>query len=284
MGKFSNSLNLVKASWGVLRTDKELIIFPIVSAIAAAIVALLFAVPLLVSGYFERLDDGGASKVVAFVILFLFYLVLYTVINYFNAALVGAALIRLRGGDPTASDGFRIARSRIRPIIGYALIGATIGVILQVIREKADFLGDLLAGLADAAWGIITFLVVPILVVEDIGPVDAIKRSGSLLKQTWGEQVIGNAGIGLVMGLITFAAIVVGAILVVVAASVGGLVLAIPVGGVAVLFVAAIIAIGSALNGIYRAALYRFAAEGASSGVFSDDLIRNAFVAKSSGR
>lgn len=282
MGKFSNSLNLVKASWGVLRTDKELIIFPIVSAIAAAIVALLFAVPLLVSGFFERLDDGGASKIVGFVILFLFYLVLYTVINYFNAALVGAALIRLRGGDPTASDGFRIARSRIRPIIGYALIGATIGVILQVIREKADFLGDLLAGLADAAWGIITFLVVPILVVEDIGPVDAIKRSGSLLKQTWGEQVIGNAGIGLVMGLITFAAIVVGAILVVVAASVGGLVLAIPVGGVVVLIVAAIIAIGSALNGIYRAALYRFAAEGASSGVFSDDLIRNAFVAKSS--
>ena len=109
MGKFSNSLNLVKASWSVLRTYKELIIFPIASAIAAALVALLFAVPLWVSGYFERLDDGGASQIVGFAVLFLFYLVLYTVVNYCNAALVGAALIRLRGGDPTASDGFRIA-------------------------------------------------------------------------------------------------------------------------------------------------------------------------------
>jgi len=155
-------------------------------------------------------------------------------------------------------------------------------VLLQVIRDKTDLLGDLFAGLADAAWGVLTFLVVPILVVEDIGPIEAIKRSGSLLKQTWGEQVIGNAGIGLVMGLITFAAIATGAMLVVMAASIGGIVLAIPVGAVAVLVVAAIIATGSALNGIYRAALYRLAAEGASTGVFSDDLIRNAFVPKTS--
>lgn len=280
MGKFSNSLQLVKASWSVLRTDKELIIFPIVSAIAAAIVALLFALPLWVSGFFDRLNEGGASQIIGFAVLFVFYLVLYTVINYCNAALVGAALIRLRGGDPTASDGFQIARSHIRPIIGYALIGATVGVVLQIIRDKTDFLGDLLAGLADAAWGVLTFLVVPILVVEDIGPIDAIKRSGTLLKKTWGEQVIGNAGIGLVMALIVIAAMLAGAALIAVAAAIGGPVLAILVGVAVVLVVAAIIAVGSALKGIYTAALYRYATEGSTGGFFSDDLIKNAFIAK----
>jgi len=151
---------------------------------------------------------------------------------------------------------------------------------LQVIRDKTDFLGDLFAGLADAAWGVLTFLVVPILVVEDIGPIEAIKRSGSLLKQTWGEQVIGNAGIGLVMWVIAVAAIVVGGALIALAASIGGIVLAVPVGAIMIFVVAAIIAIGAALKGIYTAALYRYATSGSSGGYFSDVLIQNAFVAK----
>ena len=284
MGKFSNSWRLVQASWSVLKADKELIIFPVISAIAAAIVTLLFAVPLWVSGFFDRLDEGGSSQVLGFAVLFVFYLVLYTVINFCNAALVGAAMIRLRGGDPTAADGFQIAASHLRPIVGYAIIGATIGVILQIIRDKTDFLGDLFAGLANAAWGVMTFLVVPVLVVEDVGPIDALKRSPSLLKKTWGEQIIGNTGIGLVIGLIVVAAVLVGAALIAIGSAIGGVVLAVLLAVPVVLAVAAIIAVGASLKGIYTAALYRYASEGDSGTFFSEDLIRNAFVPKASGR
>jgi hypothetical protein len=280
VGRFSRSLELAKASWAVLRADKELIVFPIVSAIAAALVGLLFVVPLWVSGFFDNIGNGESPKVFSYAVLFVFYLVLYTVINFCNAALVGAALIRLRGGDPTAEDGFRIAAARVGPIVGYALIGATVGVVLQAVRERAGFVGTLFAGLLDAAWGVVTFLVIPVLVVEEVGPIEAVKRSAALLKRTWGEQLIGASGIGLVVGL---AVLVVGAAavaLVAIAASIGGVILAVVVGVAAGLCVAAVIAVGAALRGIYTAALYRYAADGTSGGFFDDALIQGAFAPK----
>ena len=126
MSRLSNSWQLAKSSWAVLRADKELIVFPIVSGAAALIVFALFALPLWASGYFDRLDDGGNARVTGFVVLFALYVVLYTVINFCNAALVGAALIRLRGGDPTARDGFNIASQHV---------GAIVGVVLRPHRE-----------------------------------------------------------------------------------------------------------------------------------------------------
>jgi hypothetical protein len=284
MQRFSNSWRLAQASWAVLKADKELIVFPVVSAIAAAIVALLFVVPLWASGYFDRLSEDGVSNVASYAILFVFYLVLYTIINFCNAALVGAALIRLRGGDPTAADGFRLATSRLGPIVGYAVIGATVGVVLQAIRDRSGFLGDLFAGLTEVAWGIATYLVVPVLVVENVGPIDAVKRSAALLKRTWGEQVIGNAGIGLAIGLVVFAAVVAGALLIWVAAAIGGVALAVGIGAIVVLAVAVLIAIGAALKGIYTAALYRYATDGTTGAFFPDDLVRNAFVPKPNRR
>lgn len=280
MERFSNSLRLARASWEVLKADRELVIFPVVSAIAAAILALLFAIPLWTSGFFDRLEEGGSPDAASYVVLFLFYVVLYTIINFCNAALVGAALIRLRGGDPTAADGFRLASKRVGPIVGYALIGATVGVILQAIRERSGLLGNIVAGLIGMAWGLVTYLVVPVLVVEEIGPVESIKRSAALLKRTWGEQVIGNAGIGLVVGLVAVAAVLVGVVLVAIGNAIGGVVLAVIVGAIVVLAVAAIIAVGAALKGIYTAALYRYAAENSASGFFPEELIRHAFVPK----
>jgi hypothetical protein len=280
--RFSNGWRLVKASWAVLRSDKELIVFPIISGIAALIVFALFAVPLWISGYFERLDDGTSSaKVTGFVVLFALYVVLYTVINYCNAALVGAALIRLRGGDPTARDGFTIANQHVGPIVGYALIGATVGVALQALRERAGIAGQVVAWLGGTAWNLATFLVVPVLVVEDIGPIEAVKRSAALLRRTWGEQIVGNAGIGLVFGLIGFVVILGGIFVVALAAATGIVALIVLAAAIAAAALAAVVVIGAALKGIFTAALYRYAAEGQVDTYFDADLVRSAFAPKS---
>ncbi len=277
--RLASSWRLVKASWGVLRSDRELVVFPIVSGIASLIAVLLFALPLWASGYFDDINDEGAG-VAGYVVLFVLYLVLAIVVNFCNAALVGAALIRLRGGDPTVADGFGAARAHIVPILGYSVIGATVGVILQVIRDKSGWLGDIVAGLIGVAWGLATYLVVPVLVVEDIGPIEAVKRSGALLRRTWGEQIAGNFGIGAAIGLMTLGVVAAGAALIALAAATGltaVIVLAVILTVIAVTIVAVI---GSALKGIYTAALYRYAAEGDVSGGFAPDLIQNAFAPK----
>jgi hypothetical protein len=279
--KLSNSWELVKASAAVLRSDKELVVFPIVSAIGSLIVMATFAIPMFLAGLFDSLYvDGEGFQPLGMLIAFLFYLVQYTVIFFANTALVGAALIRLQGGDPSVADGFRIASRRLGPILGYALISATVGMVLRAIAERAGFLGRIVISLIGFAWNIATYLVVPVLAAEDIGPVDAVKRSAQLLKRTWGEQLVGNAGVNAVFGLITFGVFLVGVPLLVLAAISESIVL---IGIVLLLLVLAALALGvisSTLSGIYSAAVYRYAAEGEVGGGFSAEMIHSAFRPK----
>src|SRR4051794_19730056 len=141
---FSNSWELVKASFRVLREDRELMIFPVISTIGVFIVTLVFFVPLLLSGIISSATEStglsGTQTGLMWVGLFLFYLVTYTVIIYSNVALVGAAMVRLRGGNPTVSDGFRTANERIGSIISYAVISATVGIVLSLLRDQDNII------------------------------------------------------------------------------------------------------------------------------------------------
>jgi hypothetical protein len=214
------------------------------------------------------------------VFLFLFYLVQYSIIFFFNCALVGAAMIRLDGGDPTVRDGLRIASSRIVQIIGYAAIAATVGLILRLIEERAGFIGRWIAGLVGLAFTVATFLTVPILVTREVGPIDAVKESAVLLKKTWGENIIGNAGMGFVFFLFYVGAIVIGGALIVGVAQTANAALILLVVALVVLAVVGLALVQAALQGVYSAALYRYAAEGNAGGAFSDALLGEAFRPK----
>ena len=278
--RFAQSWSLVKASASVLRSDKELLLFPLLSAIASLIVAASFFVPAALGGMFTSMREDGRPDIAFYALMFAFYVVQYFVIIFFNSALVGAALIRLRGGDPTVADGFRIATSRLPAILGYAVISATVGVILRALQERAGFIGRFVVGLIGLAWTVASFLVVPVLVNNDVGPIDAVKRSAELLKKTWGQNLIVNAGIGLVFGFLLFALIFVGAGLVVLAATTKTtalIVLTAAVVGIAILL---LVLVQAALQGIYSAALYRYAAEGEAGGAFAHDMVADAFRVK----
>ena len=282
MGRFARSWQLVKLCWRVLQQDKELVVFPIVSTIGVLIVTASFVVPGFFTGFWQGVSDNGSS-VGLWVLIILFYLVQYLVIIFFNAALVSAAIVRLEGGDPTLGDGLRGAWSHIGAILGYAAIAATVGLVLQMLRERAGIAGVIVAALGGMAWNIITFLVIPVLVVEGVGPIKAIKRSAGLLKKTWGEQIIGNAGIGLVFGLLGFAVAVVGIALGVLLMSAGIAALGIAVIAVAIIAIMVIGLLGATLRGIYSAAVYEYAIGGAT-GAFDKEVLAGAFGPKRSRR
>jgi hypothetical protein len=274
--RISRSWTLVKASAAVLRSDKELLLFPVISAFATLLVAATFMVPV----FGLRLFEGGEIGPLGAVVGFLFYLCQYFVIFFFNTALVGAAMIRLEGGDPTVSDGLRIARSKIGVILGYAAIAATVGLILKALEERAGAIGKIVVGLVGVAWTLATFLVVPVLVARDVGPMEAVKESVDLLKRTWGENVAGNVGIGLAFGLLTALVVLAVVALVVGAAFVGGAKLAILVGVVGALAIAFVAVLQAALSGIYSAALYRYAVDGQAPAGFGTGQLENAFRPK----
>ncbi|MCW5581795.1 MAG: hypothetical protein KIS72_10690 [Luteimonas sp.] len=272
--KFSRSWDLVKASASVLRSDKELMLFPIISGLVTLVVLATFLLPMFALRIFA--DGIGVGGVV---FGFLFYFVQYSVMIFFNCALVGAAMIRLDGGDPTLVDGFSAARARIPSILGYAAIAATVGVFLQGMKDKDNFLVRLMGSALGAAWTLATFLVVPVLVSRNIGPIDALKESVSLLKRTWGENAVGQVGIGAAFGLITAAVAIVGFGLAFLAAQ-ASMALAIAVGVAAMLVVLAVGIYQAALSGIYSAALYRYAVSHETPEAFRGTDLAHAFLPK----
>ncbi len=277
--RFSRSWSLVKASSAVLGANKRLMVFPVLSSICTLIVAASFLVPAFTSGLLTHMDRGHMTPGMA-VLLFLFYLVQYFVIIFFNSALVGAASIHLRGGNPTVSDGFGIAMSKLPAILGYAVISATVGMVLRAIQERAGFIGRWVVGLLGVAWTLATFLVVPVMVNQEIGPFDAVKRSAELLKRTWGENLIGNAGIGLAFGLVSMLVVLAGLALVFLAVSTHSTVAIAVVVALCVLVMLVLAVIQSALHGIYAAALYRYAEEGEAGAGFDKALVADAFKIK----
>lgn len=280
MNRFARSWELVKASAGVLQSNKSLLIYPLVSGIGVILVTLTFAIPLIAVGTLDQMSNGQVNYL-DYAIAFLFYLVTYTVIYFANAALIGAAMTQLRGGRATAGDGFRMASQHFGAIVGYALISATVGLILRFVSERGEWVGRIVSSIIGVAWSIATFLAVPVLVMEGVNPIEAIKRSGVYLKRTWGEQIIGNAGVGFVFGMIDLAIILICGAVIFLSQS---LVVIIPVIALGLVAFIVVSLIHSALSGIYSAAIYRYAAEGVTGGYFNQSIVQNAFQQKTSNR
>ncbi len=279
--KFARSWDLIKASASVLQKDRELLVFPAVSSVAAVLVAISFILPgvMMFMGQGDSVQ-GGDVPIGFWVWLFAFYLVQYFVIFFFNTALIGAASIRLEGGDPTVADGFRIAWARVGQILGYAVIAATVGLILRAIEERAGWLGKIVVGLIGVAWTMASFMVVPVLVHKNVGPMQAVKESAELLKKTWGENVIGQGGVGIVFGLGYVVLWVVFGGLAVVGFSSGSAALGFTLVATGVILTIFMGLIQAALQGIYSAALYRYATGHVIAEGFSTPLLEHAFATK----
>lgn len=278
--RISNSWKLVKASAAVLKADKELIVFPIISTICILIVIASFAIPSVLSGLVTFPLEENPIPPIGFVVGFLFYLSVYFVAFFFNSALVGAAMIRLRGGDPTVNDGLRIATQRMGAIFGYALISATVGMILQALSERLPFMGKIVISMIGMAWGLATHLVVPVLVVEGVGPVEGVRRGGELLKKTWGEQIVGNHGIGIIFVLVSLGVSLASIPIIGAAITSGSQAMIVLSVSLLVLLIVMISLLSATLGGIYSAAVYLYAVGGKTSGFFSQELVQGAFRSK----
>ena len=200
MGKIGRGWQLAKMSLRVIRKDKELLLFPVLSGIITLLILGTFFVGTFMSVGFSELDNTSSSWVF-YAFFIVFYFVAFFVSIFFNAAIIGCATIRMNGGDPTLKDGFRIAGQNVGRILMWALFAATVGLIIKAIQERVGLIGKLIMGAIGVAWTIVTYFVVPVLIFEHVGPWTAVKRSASILKNAWGEALVGNLGLGVIFGL-----------------------------------------------------------------------------------
>jgi Family of unknown function (DUF6159) len=283
MKKIKTSWEIAKQCWRVLLLDSELVIFPLLSAGALILVIASFVVPLWESGALQTAAEHhhhvtASQDPVLFAAYFAFYLVSYFVIIFFNAALVSCAMIRLRGGNPTVGDGLRAAMKCLPAILGWALLSAVVGMIIQAIEERVGLLGRLVVGLVGLSWAIASYFVIPTIVTENVGPVEALKRSASIIKKTWGETLTVQVGLSVVAfaaSLVAMVVIVAGAALTPDSLILGGSVMVL---GVFAFFAG--IVVTATLHAILTAALYLYAANGIVPQNFDNALLKNAFAPK----
>jgi hypothetical protein len=283
--KISFGWALVGQSFRVLREEKRLIVFPLLSTIACALVLGAFAIPLWGTPQARAIleDRHVPNDPLSYVILFLFYFANYFVMFFFNSALLACAIIRFRGGGPTIGDGLHVAMARAPRIAGWALVSATVGLVLRIIESRSEKVGQLVAGLLGMAWSVVTYLVVPVLVVEKVGPIEAVQRSTALVKKTWGEALTAEVGAGLVFFVVFLVAalpLIALGVLGAMALAGGQLILGWLAMAALVVLVILMSLVSSTLSTILLAAVYLYASEGKVPGEFDAELIQGAFQAK----
>ena len=266
--RMSRTWELTKQSFAVIAADKRLLVFPVLSGIAVIIVSVSFAIPVLMSGKF----DPATRTPMDYVVGFLFYFANYFVVLFFNCALVACANICLAGGHATVKDGLSAAWSRLPRIFMWSIVAATVGFAIRLIEERVEKLGRIVAWLLGTAWTLMTYFIVPVLMFEDAGVIDSVKRSTQVLKKTWGEEIMS----GFSFGLIWLVAIIPGIAL----GYVCWLVNPILAVAVVVCYILLLSVLSAAVKSIFTVALYRYASQGVVSDGFNADDMKNAFISR----
>jgi len=276
MGKIARGWQLTKMSLRLIRKDKEILIFPVLSGLITIMILMSFVLGAFVTAGASGLEDATSSWLF-YIFWIAFYFVAFFVSIFFNVCIIGCATIRMNGGNPTVGDGFRIARENLRRILAWALITATVGVIIRAIQERVGILGKFILGTIGVAWTIVTYFVVPVLIYEHLGPWASVKRSASIFKKTWGETLVGNLGIGIIFGL----ALIPGLLLIfvgVLGLFTWGLFAGIAILAAAIVYILIMAIIWSAAEAVLVAALYRFATTGRVSEEFQGFAFEKPFV------
>jgi len=268
--------DLFKTSLSVVRDDKSLLLLPLVSGISIVIVVASFVTGMFGLFFWGPMLGlvGGTALGVEIVLGFLMYFLTFFVGIYFNAALVACATLRLQGKRPTIGDGLRIAGGRMGKILQWSLLAATVSLILSALRSSKG-IGRSAGTILGIAWSVAVFFVVPVIVYEGLSPFKAIKRSAMLLKNSWGEALGGSLGLGIVFGLLFLVGLGIFMIGFLLFAFTGGIELFVLFLVITLVYWMIVGLVYSAVDGVLRAALYRFATTGKSSRGFEKAFYQN---------
>jgi len=274
MGRISRGWALTKASFLLLGNEKQLLLFPLISAFLIIGLFVGFLMLFFFSFFFGFASGGfayfGAVNILIYVMFFVFYLLATFISKFFNAAVMESAAMRFSGRDATFANALGNTSKKVHKIFLWALLSATIGILLQII-EKIRF-GRIIRFIIGLAWGIATFFTLPVLLFEDKGVFSSIKRSIELVKKSWGESLIAVLG----TGIIFFLLFLVGLVPLLITVFLGLGVAAVLIVGIATfIYIIIILLLSSVVRNIVVTGLYIYASKGRLSDPAMDKLVRN---------
>jgi hypothetical protein len=271
--RLANGWRISMTSFKVLRANKQLVIFPILSGISLLLIlGSFFTIVLAGAGWDIDQVDASDRNITGYLFLFLYYLVNYFVVVFFNMALIHCTHLYFKGEEVTLEKGIRFSMSRIGAIFAWSMFAATVGMILRILSENLGTIGKIIIGLIGIVWSVATFFVVPVIAYENLGPIDAFKRSADMMRQKWGERI----GAGFSFGLISLLGFLIAGIGLFAIGSIFNPIIGVLLAVLGVLLVAAIM---SAARSIFISAVYHNI-NGDPVEHFNQQMIDNLFVQK----
>lgn len=288
---FSASVKLTRAAWRVVKLDRELLGISVLNVISNAVIfvglcALWIWAALQLS---VQHDVSATSATIEWNLPAWVYwtgvgvasLVTYIVSNFFNGAITHAAMSRFDGNDPTFREAMQAARVKAGPLVAFAGLQATVGLILNMIENRLPLAGRIAVWLVGAAWGVATMFALPVIMTTDEkNPLKVVKRSAATFTSIWKESVFVGLSLGILSIIATLLIVFVVIGLFGMALTLSSIVLGIS--GVAVLVLAtlAFAIVFNTLHAVVMAAAYYYASTGRLPAGFDEELIRAMFRPK----
>src|SRR3954451_13395471 len=276
MSRIKRGWGLTKKSWGLLNEHRSLIRFPLYGVVATLLPAIVFLGPGLY--LFDKDELAGAIPLVVIGVY-----ALSVVGFYFSVGLAACADMIFRGQEATVADGLAVARQRFAQICGWAAVSTAISALMGALENQGGIGGQIAARLVGMAWSLVTFLAVPVIAIEGTGPVETLKRSASMFRQRWGQQITGTVATGgavFLLGMLPAAILIAGGVVLWSSASFLGALLVV----IGALVLAIAMLVQRALSGIFGVALYRYAIDGETVGGFTQDELESAVKVKKDKR
>lgn len=196
---------LAKVSLRIVRRRKRIVLFPVLGVLALATLlgtflggtVLALGIPL------ERLPSVLAATIALDLGL---NLLLYFLLVLLNAGIAVFALELFDGRTPTLAGSLRRTLRGGRPLLAWALIAAVASTAIHVAQILVPTLGVPLA-VGGFLWTFFVPLVAPVVLLEGLGPVRAMRRSTTIRRSTWIEGVSGFVSVYVIFILLGLLAI-----------------------------------------------------------------------------
>lgn len=275
------SKQLSQASWAVVKQNRSLLSFTVLGIALAAIPFVVLWVP---AALFLMRDQN----VIGIILIVLGAWGIAFAVQLALAALVVGADEALHGRPVSVGACFRRALGRFGALLSWSGINAIMQLFVGALQgdDSGSGIADLVISIArvflgvlvEMAWRLISFLVVPLIVLESAGAIGALKESFAIFRQHWGTQIKGFVRISI--------PVVLWFMLPGLALLIVGIALAVfdrPLIGVPLLLIGVILlTIGSLLyntvRGVFSVVLYRFLKDGEALPGFTAQELQEAVV------
>lgn len=281
IGRLRASFLLFKESFRFVWADKEMLWVPVLAILFQFfIVGMLVITVLIPAGMLSIVAEAEPveNSVATYAFIFATYLISAFTLAYAQATIAHMVYVRMHNGNPTLWEGLRKAGSHVFALFVWACITSTVGMILRMIAERSQILMRIMVAILGVMWSVLTYFVVPAMVIGNRSAFEAISHSGSVFRKTWGETLVTGISLSLMFAvpIIVLSVILVGGVAIT-GVDPRGLIV---YGGVFIIAIIMMVLLSSVLDSVLRTLLYVYATESALPPNFNQELLSQMLVRK----